>query len=195
MKVWKSLAVSLPLLVLAQGCGGTLYMREALPSEVLVAPPPGKVLVNVHRPSDYGGDRLYSIFDKTRFIGLTQGEQRFQYVCDPGEHVFIGYLNGSVWATVSVIKADLLPDKIYDCVVDAGYFTSSIAVSPLPKGDKRRPKLPDWDANETTMILDGASEFRGWEADQAEENEEILKEVAKGEKKERLKLLAKDDHR
>ena len=195
MKVWKSLAVCLPLFMLTQGCGGTLYMREALPNEVLVAPPPGKVLVNIHRPSDYGGNRLYSLFDKTRFMGLSEGEQRFQYVCDPGEHVFIGYLNGSIWATVSVIKADLLPDKIYDCVIDAGYFTSSIAVNPLPQADKRRPKLPDWDEDQTTMVLDDATNFGAWEADQAEDNEEILKEFVKGEKKDRLKQLAKSDHR
>ena len=195
MRILKSLAVCAPLFLFVQGCGSTLYMREALPNEVLTAPPPGKALVNVHRPSDYGGNRLYSIFDRTKFVGLTEGEQRFQYVCDPGEHVFVGYLNSSIWATVSVIKADLAADKVYDCVVDSGYFTSSIAVNPLPKNERRRPKIPDWEEDETAMILDGASGYAEWEADQQEKNEEILKDFLKGDKGDRVKTLAKDDCR
>ena len=113
------------LLLAAPGCG-TRFMRPANPGEMIVEAPEGKALVNFHRPSSYGGHREYVIFDSFTFVGLDLGEQRFQYLADPGEHIFIGYLTGSMWATVSVIKATLEAGKIYDCVVDAGYFTSSM---------------------------------------------------------------------
>jgi len=43
------------------------------------------------------------------------GVSLFQHVCNPGEQVFI------VWADhVTVVKADLAADKIYDIMVDVG---------------------------------------------------------------------------
>jgi len=183
------------LLCLAPGCGSTPYMREALPGEALEAPPAGKALVNIHRPSDYGGHRVYLVFDGTQFVGASRGEERFQYVAEPGTHALVGYLADSIWATVSVIQADLLPDQVYDCVVDAGYFTSSIAVNPLPKGEKRRAKLPDWEEDQTTLVVDQQSNVAEYEADRREDNEEILKDFIGGPKQERVKVLAADDHR
>ncbi len=182
------------LLLCAPGCS-TPYMRDARPDEVITAPPPGKALVNFHRPSDYGGHRLYHVFQKTNYLGSNLGEQRFQYVFEPGEHVFVGYLDDSIWSTVSVIRADLQPDKVYDCVVDAGYFTSSIALNPLKKDEKRRAKLEDWEDDEDLMVRSEESPWQQLEAKRRENNEEILQDFLHGEKQERVKLLAADDCR
>ncbi len=182
------------LLLAAPGCGAP-RMREARPDEAITAPPAGKALVNFQRPSDYGGHREYAIFDRTTLLGTNFGEQRFQYVCDPGEHVFIGYLTDSIWATVSVIKATLLPDKVYDCIVDAGYFTSSIALNPLKKDEERREELPDWEDDSDLMVKNEAGNAAFYEADRRADNEEILKDFLEGEKTDRVKILAPDDCR
>ncbi len=77
-------------------------------------PPPGKALVNFHRPSSYGKPVGVPIFDiNGKMLVDMRGASLFQVVCDPGETVFIG------WAEhVTVIKADVAPDKIYDIMVD-----------------------------------------------------------------------------
>lgn len=188
-------AIVLAAAVLAStGCGVPL-MRPATPSEVYSAPPAGKTLVNFHRPSNYGGNRLYTVFDRTKFLGNDFGEQRFQYVCDPGEHIFIGFLRGSIWGSVSVIKADLQPDKIYDCIVDAGFFTSSIAINPIKKGEERREDFPDWEDDQRVFVVDDAQNVSGFEAKRQEDNEKIMADFVNGEKKDRLKYLDAADCR
>lgn len=186
------LACLLPLLI---GCGGVPYMREALPGEILTAPPEGKVLVNFNRDSGYGGHRVYAFFDGTKLIGCNEGESRVQYVCEPGKHTFIGYLTDSIWATVAVVDAELLPGKVYDCIVDIGYFTAMIQMNPLKRGDARRENLADWDVDQDTLVLDPESDWRGYEADQAEDNAEILAKHAEKEERDPAKQLAATDHR
>ncbi|MGE0707864.1 MAG: hypothetical protein AB7N76_12855 [Planctomycetota bacterium] len=181
------------LTVLA-GCGGVPHMREAEPGELLSAPPAGKVLVNFNRDSGYGGHRVYAFFDGTRFVGCNKGAQRVQYVCEPGQHVFIGYLTSSIWATVSVVDAELLPDKVYDCIVDIGYFTAMIAMNPLKRGDARRGRLADWDEDQDTLVLDPEGRAVRYEAEQAETNQKILDEH-KTKERDPAKVLAPDDHR
>ncbi len=183
------------LLLAAPGCG-TRYMRPANPGEMVVTPPEGKALVNFHRPSNYGGGREYVVFDSFAFIGLSLGEQRYQLVCDPGEHIFIGYLTSSMWATVSVIKATLEAGKVYDCVIDSGYFTSSIAVNPMTKDQERREDIAEWEEDdEDLMVIDELSSWQAYEAKRREDHVEIIADFVNGEKKDRLKMLGPEDAR
>jgi hypothetical protein len=123
-----------------------------------------------------------------------RGASLFQIVCDPGETVFIG------WAEhVTVIKADLAPDKIYDVMVDVapGWVTANIFFTPLTKGDHRRADLADFDRREkwTIAINLDSPRVAEYEAMNHERIEQIKRDFLSGEKSERVKVLAKDDCR
>ena len=98
----------------AQGEGSRL--RDEVPAQVLEAPPAGKALVNFHRPYSFfgGGDDL-PVFDRKKLIGNTKAANTgFQYVCEPGEHVFI-----SRAGRAAVIQANLSAGKVYDIAMDS----------------------------------------------------------------------------
>lgn len=98
-----------------QSCG-LAFMRQSMAGETtLSAPPSGKSLVNFHRPSGFGGAADFRIFDRENLIGNVAGGCLFQYVCDPGEHVFVGTSQST-----SVVRADLAADKVYDIVINVG---------------------------------------------------------------------------
>lgn len=130
------------------GCSGSvLAKRDHLFKNLSMAQPKeGKALVNFHRPSPYGHGAGYRIFDSAgRQITILYGYQGFQYQCEPGEQVFYGW---SKWASkVSVVKADLAPNRVYDILVDYG-VNGNFSFIPLTKNDSRRSRLPIIEAEE-----------------------------------------------
>jgi hypothetical protein len=141
--------------VLTTGCGGTRYME---PGARLAAPPEGKALVNVHRPSTaYGGGQDLVVWDGDQVIGNTHGKDMFQYVCEPGHHVF-----HAKQMNVSVITADLAAGKTYDIVSDSGPnfvpFEPNYRLWLNPVGADRAAQVPTWLAKETTLVLSSKDE-------------------------------------
>lgn len=123
-----------------------------------------------------------------------RGASLFQYVCYPGEQLFIG------WAErVTVVKADLAPDKTYDIMVDVamGWVTANIYMTPLKKGDPRREKMSQFTKQEKWVIAANTDSPRiaEYESQNRTRFEQIKKDFLKGEKTERVKLLSKDDCR
>ena len=123
-----------------------------------------------------------------------RGASLFQCVCNPGEQVFIG------WAEhVTVIKADLAPNKIYDVMVDVapGWVTANIFFTPLTKGDPRRADLAKFEKREkwTIAINPDSPRVAEYETQNHERIEQIKNDFLKGEKSDRVKVLAKDDCR
>jgi hypothetical protein len=176
---------------LLSGCS-VAFMREAEPRERLQAPPPGKALVNFHRPSSmYNNDDL-PVFDREKLIGNTKGSTGFQYVCDPGEHVFLAAAE-----QVTVIKAQLLPDKTYDVVCDAGmgWWSANLKLVPMEKAEPRRPKIPEWEESETLVVFVADEKAQAYEAKRREANAAILKDFLGGPKAERVTRLEPGDHR
>jgi hypothetical protein len=178
--------------LLGTGCAG-------LPTISKVArinqPPAGKVLVNFHRPSNWGGAEKFAICDGDgkMLIDLPGGSE-FQLVCDPGERIFIG------WADqVSVVKADLAADKTYDVVVDIslGWVRGNIWLNPLAKGDARRDRLTEFEKREGKRVL-GLNRTRyveKYEAKNQERIQQIKRDFLGGDKSDRARLLQKDDCR
>lgn len=120
-------------------------MVEPDRSSRLLAPPKGKALINFHRPAD----GLYAVscpvFHESKLIGALDSSSMFQYVCDPGEQVFltlerwhapVGKLDVAfyglspldMWVIAgpctsgyvldhSALFARVLPDQVYDVVL------------------------------------------------------------------------------
>ncbi len=158
-------------------------------------PPPGKALVNFHRPSSYGKPVGVPIFDiNGKMLVDMRGASLFQVVCDPGETVFIG------WAEhVTVIKADVAPDKIYDIMVDVapGWVSANIFLTPLTKGHPRRAKLAEFDRREkwTIGINPNSPRVAEYETKNRERIEQIKKDFLGGAKSDRVIYLRKYDCR
>jgi hypothetical protein len=177
---------------LSTGCG-------SLPKHVPIitrqaAPPPGKALVNFHRPSNWGGGEFYAIFDGNgTFLCDLPGGSEFQYLADPGEHIFLG------WADqVSVIKADLEADKIYDVMVDIGmgWIRGNIKLVPLAQGDERRAELPKFEKREKRVVgMNRTDHVVQYEQKHQQKIQEIKRDFVGGEKADRLRYLRKEDAR
>ncbi len=139
----------------ATGCGGPRYME---PGSRLDAPPAGKALVNVHRPSTaYGSGEDLIVWDGEQVIGNTHGKDMFQYACDPGHHVFHAkHLN------VSLLTADLVAGKTYDIVSDCGPnfvpFQPGFRLWLNAVGPDRESQVGQWLGKETTLVLSPKAE-------------------------------------
>jgi hypothetical protein len=179
--------------VLASGCGG--LPKHVTKTTRVTQPPPGKTLVNFHRPTGYGGAIFYPVFDtEGKFVCDVPGKSVFQYTCEPGKQVFMA------WAEhVSVVEADFAPDKIYDVMIDVGmgWIQANITLAPLSRSDPRRAKLPEFEKREKMAVGMQRTEH----VDQYEEkNQARIQEIKKdflngGPKADRVRRLGKDDCR
>jgi hypothetical protein len=176
---------------LATGCGTPKQLTQEQP---LAAPPAGKALVNIHRPSNAAGNVTYPIFHGSGKM-LCELPRRgwFQYVCDPGEQVFIA------WGEhVTVVKGDLAPDKVYDIMADfrLGWVRNDFALVPLAKGDERRSELADFEKRERfTGSMARTDYIVRYESEHQGKIEEIKRDFLHGEKAERVSFIRPDDCR
>ena len=185
----------LSILVALVGAGCSSIPKTTRLVDRISQPPPGKVLVDFHRPSNAARGRLIPIFDGNgKMLMDLPGGTLFQHVCDPGEQVFM------VWAEhVTVVKADLAPDKTYDIMVDIapGWVQANIFLTPLRKDAPRRARLAEFERREKrTLGLNTASpRVAEYEARNQPRVEEIKRDFLAGQKSDRVKLLQRDDCR
>lgn len=191
---WTATALFALAILLLTGCAGPIARPSAImekaPAKV-EAPPSGKSLVMIQRPRNGQGYRLYTgVWDSNRFLADLGNGQSVAYACEPGKHYFI---NRSV-ERVGVVEANLLPDKTYDLRVDiAGAFIASFQLEPVKRGHKSFDKTGAW-AKEHLWVTRGPTATEH-EKQRQKEIELILKDFVGGEKKDRLRQLAPEDHR
>jgi len=178
--------------VLIGGCTTTRksYMVE---TQRLDKPPSGKALINFHRPSGYGGGAMVPIFNGDgKFICDLPGKTQFQYVCDPGDNLFMA------WADqVSVVKVEAEAGRIYDIVVDVGmgWVQANIKLVALKAGDERRAEIPEFEQRETVISIDRNPHILEYEAEHQDKVAEIQADFLGGEKSDRLQVLTSADAR
>jgi len=188
------------------------YSKNAIHSQRLDTPPPGKALVNFHMPSEWGGKVTVPIFkDDGELIGALIGGSEFQYACDPGSQVFIGFADtpqqfkglvnepGDVVGSIAVLQADVSPDKIYDVVIDIsmGWSMPAIYLSPVTKGSDRRQELPKFEKRER-KVSSGLLKSESYEQYSEKESIRIAgikRDFVSGVKNDRLRHLNADDCR
>jgi hypothetical protein len=158
----------------------------------LTQPPAGKVLVNFHHVTTYGLQR-YAIFNKDgHMICDLPGKSEFQFVCEPGEHIFFG------WADqVNVVKADLAADKVYDIMVDVsmGMIRANVMLNPLKKDSPRRARLTEFETRENLVTYTHGERAQEYETKQQQRIADIKRDFLGGEKSDRIKNISIDDCR
>ena len=191
-----SMRSALGILVLGSllaGCSSIpRFTRAGEPGELLSAPPAGKALVNFHRPSNYAGGEDLPVFDRATLIGNTLGGSRFQYVCDPGEHVFISKKD-----SVYVVQAQLQEGKVYDIVIDIsmGFWQMNVHIHALKKDDPRRGEIAGWEKKERLLVPVRSDDAAGYDKKRQPDLQEIQADFLGGSKSDRVVKLAPDDHR
>ena len=194
-KLLRHFVLALSVVAVLWCCGCASVPKTCRIVARISQPPPGKALVNFHRPSSYGKPVGVPIFDiNGKMLVDMRGASLFQIVCDPGEPVFIG------WAEhVTVIKANLAPDKIYDVMVDVapGWVSANIFFTPLTKDHPRRAKLAEFDRREkwTIAINPDSPRVAEYEAKNRERIELIKQDFLGGSKSDRVIYLHKYDCR
>jgi hypothetical protein len=126
---YRFLALALGIFLLG-GCSfKRAYMIDQAPK---MAPSEGKALVNFVRPSSYGGLAKATIWDGDKLIGVSFGNQRFQYECEPGKHLFIAWSEYK-----SPVEAELAPNKVYYIAlrIRMGWARGRIHQVPIKPGD------------------------------------------------------------
>jgi hypothetical protein len=198
-KLLRCFVLSLSVVAVLWCCGcASVHARVPKTSKVVARisqPPPGKALVNFHRPTSFRKLHDVLIFDiNGKMLVEMRGNSLFQCVCDPGDTIFIG------WADhVTVIKANLAPDKIYDIMVDVtpGAMLTQFNFSPLTKDDPRRAELAEFERREKWTIAanTGSPQVAEYEAGNRERIEQIKKDFLGGPKSDRVIYQRKYDCR
>jgi hypothetical protein len=133
------------------GCSSPSFMRDAGADEPLLTDAPaGKALVNFHRPGNYAAGIPFEIWDRTDLIGSVSGQTLFQFVCDPGDHVFLGSRE-----PYTAIHADLRMGGVYDVVVNStpGWIGAKITMEALSPGHPRHIELAAWEQQEVRQVF------------------------------------------
>jgi hypothetical protein len=165
--------------------------------------------VNFHRPSsglfDFPPEepfvqRSIAIFDGSGQMLIYLPEFcLFQYVCDPGEQIFMVWGRGK--ATVSsLVKADLAPDQIYDIIVDggrSGLGRKDNSLTPITKADPKRTELAKFETQEKWTIDLSASTPRvaEFEAQKRDQIDQVKKDLLGDTKSDRVMFLRPEDCR
>jgi hypothetical protein len=147
------------LTLLLGGCAGTSkYMVKSEPAKV--APPPDKSVVYIMRPSGFGFAINFQIWDRDRFIGLSQAKSYFAYVCDPGKHLFIGIAENKV-----AVDADIAPGKSYYIITEPrmGGWKARLAMTPVTRGSEVWDNVAGLTA-EMEYVVPVEDEVRAWDS-------------------------------
>lgn len=92
--------------VFCVSCAGkSSYMR---PTQNLLSPPEDKALVRIMRPSGFGSAVNFNILDGEKVIGNSVAKSQFDYLAEPGKHLFIATAENKAF-----LEAELEEGKTY----------------------------------------------------------------------------------
>lgn len=145
-----SLCISLFLLFLSSCAGSSNYMK---PSVSQVVPTQDKALVRFMRPSGMGYAVNFNLLDGTKVIGNSVAKSQFDYLADPGHHLFVSIAENKVF-----LEADLAPEKVYYIItrIYPGWWRARVAFEAVTRGSEY------WDA-----VLQYEKELQRLEPDEA----------------------------
>lgn len=140
-----------PLLLFLSSCAGSSnYMK---PSASQVVPTQDKALVRFMRPSGIGFAINFNMLDGTKVIGNSVAKSQFDYLADPGHHLFVAISENKVF-----LEADLAPGKVYYVItrIYPGWWRARVAFEAVTRGSEY------WDA-----VLQYEKELQRLEPDEA----------------------------
>jgi len=182
------------LLLALPACSLSSFMRDVDGDQALARPPAGKAIVNFHRPDAWAARGFeYSIFDREKLIGSSRAGTWFQYVCEPGEHLFLGTA-----LVDSAILAQVAPDQVYDILVTVGLdfrHWHDIELDPITRKDAKFGEPAQWELQQQLRVFVPNDYARTYEQAHSAWARRAIHEFEHGSDRPRLQRLEPDDHR
>jgi len=153
--------------VFSMSCAGSSsYMK---PSQGLLAPTNDKALVRFMRPSGFGFAINFNIWDGEKVIGNSVAKSQFDYLADPGKHLFVAVAENKVF-----LEADLEAGKTYYILtqVRMGAWKARVGFVSVNKGSEYWDKVKEYE-KELNKLEPDKEVLKKWE----DENKSKIKEV------------------
>jgi len=182
-------SIPLILFVLITGCAGSSrYMVKATPP---AGPSPKKALVYFMRPSGMGFAVNFQIWDRDRFVGLSQAKSYFAYECDAGKHLFLGFAENKV-----AVEADLEAGKSYyiGTNVRMGAWKARMDFTPVTRGSQLWGQVEEYKKSLNFNAVKEEERAKG-EAAKKQEAQRFVEYFSTGEGKSQVLRLNKEDGR
>ena len=110
--------------------GSSKYMN---PSDSILSPSSDKAVVRFMRPSGFGFAINFNVLDGEKVIGNSVAKSQFDYIADPGKHLFLATAENKVF-----LEADLEAGKTYYVItrVYPGAWYARVAFAAVNKGSE-----------------------------------------------------------
>lgn len=156
-RYFKKLAMLFVLALVLSSCAGT--SKYMVKSDPVVKPVEGKAMVYFFRPSGFGYAINFQIWDGDKFIGLSQAKSYFQYLAEPGKHLFLAIAENKAF-----IEADLVAGKIYYVLTtpQMGAWRARVGFEPIKNGSEHWLSIPEWKSGLNNLVTVEA-EVRNWD--------------------------------
>ena len=134
------------LIFIASCAGSSTYMKT---SETLMGHPGDKALVRFMRPSGYGYAQNFNMLDGEKVIGNSVAKSQFDYLTDPGKHLFIATAENKAF-----LEADLLAGKTYYVItrIYMGAWTGRVALVPVTRDSEFWDKVIEYENTSSTLL-------------------------------------------
>ncbi|MBI5026565.1 MAG: hypothetical protein HZC12_07550 [Nitrospirae bacterium] len=139
-------------------------------TETLLSPTKEKALVRFMRPSGFGWAINFNIWDGDKVIGNSVAKSQFDYLADPGKHLFVAVSENKVF-----LEADLDAGKIYYVItrVYKGAWRARVAFLAINKGSEYWDKVLEYEKELNRLEPDTAA-LKEWEAENKPKIKELL---------------------
>jgi hypothetical protein len=147
--------------------GSSVYMK---PSTTQVAPTSDKALVRFMRPSGTGFAINFNLLDGQNVIGNSVAKSQFDYVTDPGRHLFISISENKVF-----LEADLAPGKVYYVItrIYPGWWRARVAFVAVARGSEYWDTVLQYE-KELQKLEPDQPKLKSWEDEHKEEIRALL---------------------
>jgi len=162
-----SLSLFLFLLSLSSCAGSSNYMK---PSVSQLAPTQDKALVRFMRPSGIGFAVNFNMLDGEKVIGNSVAKSQFDYLANPGHHLFISISENKVF-----LEAELAPGKVYYVItrIYPGAWRARVAFEAVTRGSEYWEAVLQYEKELQRMEPDEAN-LRLWQDTHREEIRALL---------------------
>lgn len=141
---------------LSSCAGSSKYMR---PSESLLTPPEDKAIVRFMRPSGFGFAINFNVWDGENVIGNSVAKSQFDYLADPGKHLFVAVAENKVF-----MEADLEAGKTYYVItrVYTGVWKARVAFMAVNRGSEHWDNVLEYE-NQLNIVEPNKEVLKAWE--------------------------------
>jgi len=149
--------------------GSSGYMK---PTDTMLSPTPEKALVRFMRPSGMGYAINFNIWDGEKVIGNSVAKGQFDYLADPGKHLFVAVAENKTF-----LDAQLEAGKVYYILtqVKMGMWKARVGLIPVNRGSEYWDKVAEYE-KELNKLQPDTALLKSWEDANKEKIRAVLAE-------------------